>query len=811
MSGSRRWLRGHGKKRSELLFARSISRPSHEESCELLKLRSLHREDSIGGKRLGFVRDTEFRSEAGAAAGRRWLCSSKAWRSPGNAAMESLENHSKGDAVALQRNRGMSRGRSITTQHNAAIASMGSDIMPETFILQPTAAMKDGNGETLGLQQTAAMANGSGETSILKQKATVASMESKNMDETLVNIATVERNSMFETLHQRLNAAMASTANSIRGVTLIPRDNDVMESLEDSPNFKQEGELMLEKSEGKENAESHLNIEDVDKVSMRVLAPQDTQIIQGICNLLDSKGWEAFTEAFLEEHYSMHLSHFNVARVILRQRSVALATSFFQWACKQIGHEVCSYHAYLMKLGEVKHFDEMWELLNEMRDNGCQVTRTTFCIMIKAYGAARMPSMAVDVLRRVHEYNVTVDTHVYTTLLNVFFLSNLVGEARLCFSRMLEDDLNLDTYAFSTLIRGFGLSWHIRDAQSCFDIMLKARCEPDVSTYNGLIEGFCCVDAMKDAMSAFSALQKRGLKPTTSTFNIIVRAFCRVGRFDDAINMFASMKTICLPDQSTFNILLQGLFLSKDISKAVDFFKLMEKEGWADARSYIYLSNGLRQAKQTEEMHYLLKTLFAKHGFTNREVCIALLHNLSYLGNLDEAERLFKAMVAALTDPCMPSYAIMISCYCRLEKLNEAIELLTELKGRGCKPSTFCYTPIVGALLKVNRVADAMKCFEEMLEYDLEVNAITCNFLLGELCKQAMVEDALKVCYIVVDNRFAIRSLTFFELMKCLCKLGKIEEANTLFRAMHKLGCLPKSRAISQAFGVMDKMNPSYN
>jgi pentatricopeptide repeat protein len=267
------------------------------------------------------------------------------------------------------------------------------------------------------------------------------------------------------------------------------------------------------------------------------------------------------------------------------------------------------------------------------------------------------------------------------------------------------------------------------------------------------------------------------------------------------------MRTTCLPDRSTFNVLLQGLVSSAtSVGKAMEFFTLMESEGWADTRSFIYLSNGLRQAEQTQEMHAFLKALFTKHGYTNQEVCLAHLHNLCHLGSIGEAEEVFTSMVAQTEGPNMPAYATMISAYCRLEKYDDAMELFEQLRLGGQKPSSFCYTPLIGAMLKKKRISNAMRYFEEMVELGIEVNGITCNLLLEELCEQGMVQDASAVVRMMLANKLTIRSEVLFLLMKCFYMQQKGGDADSLFLDMARMHCLPHSNGVLQTMGVMEKM-----
>lgn len=563
---------------------------------------------------------------------------------------------------------------------------------------------------------------------------------------------------------------------------------------------------LLNCDDGEENLQEMLNLGDVNGDSKLLLSSEDAKIMQDICALLDGKGWGVDTEEFLSKTYAPQLPQSIVGIVINKQTKLPVAKSFFEWACSHLGHDPLSYHALLWKLGLNKQFDEMWELLNRMKEAGCHVSQTTFCILIKAYGVNRNPDMAVTAFKRMSDHGIAAGTHAFTTLISVFFRLKLIGEAHLCYNLIVVDGVKCDLHLFSTLIRGFGILGWKKDAEACFNMMLNYALEADLSIYNSLIEGFCCCNAMESAISTFRALEKRGLKPSASTFNMLIKGLCKDGNLEVAMELFVDMegRAHVQPNQATYNILLQGMVAKEEFPRAVVFFKEMVKNGFVDSRSFIHLSNGLRQMKKTPELFDLLTDLFRVHGFSNTELCNALIHHLSHVNALEEAKQVFRGMVNRQTDTNIPSYAIMIGSYCRAGKLEEAIELLAELKGRNCLPSLFCYTPIIALLSREDRAAEAFKYVQEMHALGLQVNHITYNDLLKVMCRQGMVEDALTICETMMKKKLTVNANTLFELMRCLSKRCSVESATSCFRKLYKQQILLDCKAVSQAWAVVN-------
>ncbi|MCO5570392.1 hypothetical protein L7F22_024113 [Adiantum nelumboides] len=549
------------------------------------------------------------------------------------------------------------------------------------------------------------------------------------------------------------------------------------------------------------------NLANISGSSKSGLLSKDSGRVQEICIFLDSKGWDVNVDEVLSKKYASCLSHSVVAMVIHRQKNLYVATSFFEWACKRLGYDSHSYHALLWKVGLNKQFDRVWELLDRMQVSGCQASETTFCIMIKCFGAAHNPDLAVAAFKRMDDYGVVAGTHTFTTLISVFFKLKLIHKVYLCYYKMIVDGMNLDMHLFSTLICGFGTFGKIRDAQACFDMMLHYNLEPNLSVFNSLIQGFCSCNARHNAVSTFHALQKRGLQPNSATYNAIIKAFCKDGKLEDAMSYFTDMRKRdnVQPNQATYNILLQGMFAKEEFFMAIEFFKQMERDGFVDPRSYVFLSSGLRQMKQTQGLLDMLTGLFELHGFSNTEVCNALIYNFSHLNALDEAAKIFRGMVNAQTHTSIPSYAVMISCYCRAHKLEEAIELLEELRERDCMPSSSCYNPIILLLVRESRASEALRYLLELQALGFETNQFVYDGLLKVLSKQSRIVDAAKICDVMMARKFTLSADTLFELMKCLTRLRGIEFATSCFRRMYEQeGLLDCKREVSQALAVMN-------
>ncbi|KAH7281438.1 hypothetical protein KP509_36G047600 [Ceratopteris richardii] len=517
---------------------------------------------------------------------------------------------------------------------------------------------------------------------------------------------------------------------------------------------------------------------------------RDAFTIKRICRVMESHVWNSNMEDLLRPFTASTLSPQVVAGVVLSQEKVTMAVEFFRWSSRIVKHTPHVYHALLIRLGEANLFDQMWHLLDEMRGHGYSITGTSISILMKAYGAAGMPYQALEVLQQAYTFNVLLDCHIYTTILGILLKAGLVLEAKLIYSKMVQDDCQFDGSAWSTLIRGFSKHQLIADAEKCWQAMERSGCGPALIHYNALIEGLCQSCHLNKALSILSSLKEKGLKPNAYTFNPILASLCEARRFAEAFGLFQDMRDACRPNQSTFNMLLEGLFLNADIGKALELYDWMEEHDLTDSRSYFLLGMGLRKVKHIDKLISVSNCLHAKHGRVNVWLCNSLLHCLIEDSNIVQAAAYFNKMQNGLTDPDVVSFATMISGYCKAQKIDEARGLLTNMT---VEPNLFCYTPLISAFLKAERVGDALSLLQEVLGKGLAPNSVTCDFVLRKLSDAGRIDDCLWLLAYIQIKQLQVRRSTLDSIRVLFTKLVGPEKARDVLEALKNQGCCGKS------------------
>jgi pentatricopeptide repeat protein len=76
-------------------------------------------------------------------------------------------------------------------------------------------------------------------------------------------------------------------------------------------------------------------------------------------------------------------------------------------------------------------------------------------------------------------------------------------------------------------------------------------------------------DKIEEVVQVVHKLQDSGISPQTVLYNTVLLGLCRNGKTDYAIDVLADMVSCgCMPDESTYIILIEGLFYEGNSKEA---------------------------------------------------------------------------------------------------------------------------------------------------------------------------------------------------------------------------------------------------
>ncbi|CAL2255542.1 unnamed protein product [Prunus armeniaca] len=171
---------------------------------------------------------------------------------------------------------------------------------------------------------------------------------------------------------------------------------------------------------------------------------------------------------------------------------------------------------------------------------------------------------------------------------------------------------------------------------------------------------------------------------------------------------------------------------------------------------------------------------------------------------------------------CLPNavmYSALLDGFCRSEKMERALELLTEMEKEGgdCSPNVVTYTSVIQKLCDKGRSKEALVILDRMEACGCAPSRITVSSLIKSFCVEDQVEEAYKlidrvvagrsVMYIVIaialllclwqevlrimlDSGVKPNSLVCSITLKKICLEGRVIDGFCLFHEIEKMECL---------------------
>ncbi|XP_078436248.1 uncharacterized protein LOC144707008 [Wolffia australiana] len=198
---------------------------------------------------------------------------------------------------------------------------------------------------------------------------------------------------------------------------------------------------------------------------------------------------------------------------------------------------------------------------------------------------------------------------------------------------------------------------------------------PSISVCGVLMNSFSGEDGdLKSVVFVYKEIVKSGGLLTVDIVNPLIIALFRAGFVDHAMNQFRRMKKKkCAPDCRTFETVIMNLCLHG------------------------------RLEESTEVLDQMIECSFKPDPAFFSKILPVFCKNSRSI----EAKKLFKLMNSLEIVPHYEIYCDLIICFCGNEELDDAVELLDEMRHRGISAEPHLCTQIANRFLKLGRFAEA--------------------------------------------------------------------------------------------------------
>ncbi|BBN02550.1 protein MpPPR_55 [Marchantia polymorpha subsp. ruderalis] len=249
---------------------------------------------------------------------------------------------------------------------------------------------------------------------------------------------------------------------------------------------------------------------------------------------------------------------------VLTQENVSpgLSWKFFVWAKKQMGfkHTSETYNAMLGILCESRKFTSIFFVLEDMHEEGCNLTAETCMKMAKTFGSAGLVERALHALNHMTRLGSPPTAQQYNTLVNALLKNQHFYKAYIAYTEMVRSGCEVDSHTFKLLIRELDRAGKVDLASQLYNEMVAKGCEPDAEISSVLIGVLCKAGRVDDAVLLFERMKNDGIRPNASRYNTLIRYLGKDNKVEKALEIFDELRCHgSLPDNDTLSSLVNAL------------------------------------------------------------------------------------------------------------------------------------------------------------------------------------------------------------------------------------------------------------
>ncbi|KAF8024107.1 hypothetical protein BT93_F1339 [Corymbia citriodora subsp. variegata] len=270
---------------------------------------------------------------------------------------------------------------------------------------------------------------------------------------------------------------------------------------------------------------------------------------------------------------------------------------------------------------------------------------------------------------------------------------------------------------------------------------------------------------------------------------------------------WVSKKSGYLPGSAVYNEILDVLGKMNRFGEVTQVLEEMsDRKGLFDERTYGVLLNRYAAAHKVDEA---INIFYGRRDF-GLEIDLvafqALLLWLCRYKHVESAETLFYSMKNEFGTE-IRTMNIILNGWCVLGDVREAKRFWKDIIASKCMPDRFTYGIFIKALTKKGKLGSAMRLFRGMWQKGLGPDVVICNCVIDALCFKKRIPEALEVFHEMKEQGCLPNAATYNSLIKHMCKIGRMEKVKELVGEMGSIGgdCLPNAITFSYLLKSLKK------
>ncbi|MQM07363.1 hypothetical protein Taro_040202 [Colocasia esculenta] len=455
------------------------------------------------------------------------------------------------------------------------------------------------------------------------------------------------------------------------------------------------------------------------------------------------------------------VEHCNSILKLLAQSSDKKVLNFLEWMRNngKLKQNAIAYTIALQALIRKDDWFTVETLLQEMASlgKGIQPNIATFSMLMILYQKGGKLNEAEFTFNKMRSCKIRC-LAAYSAMITIYTRNGLYDKAEGIIGIMDEDEVqpNLENWlvrinAYSQ--QGYGKVSNTDAVGHLFQSLQGLGLKPDETTYRSMIESFGRADNYKEttrqgmgmtmayerASLLDDALEDLYLKLRASGITLDMVAYSIVVRMDmlriyqrcGMLERLADVYYRILKSELTWDEAMYNCFLQK----ARNLLSMARKQGLADVRSYNTIIAAYGHTKDFGNMQSIVQQMQNAGYPVSLEAYNCMLDAYGKDDQLQEFNNVLKKMKQA-------NYNTLIKVYGIAGMVEEAVDVVKEMRAKGIQPDRVTYINLISALQRNEQFLEAVKCISGIK------NLVVAFVVFGFHCRGAAY------CWVFIDHDF---------------------------------------------------------
>ena len=375
----------------------------------------------------------------------------------------------------------------------------------------------------------------------------------------------------------------------------------------------------------------------------------------------------------------------------------------------------------------------------------------------------------------------------FNTIIDAFIRNKNTEKAFSIFNDMISNKINPDNFTLSTLFKGICRPEHNKYLIQGVEIINKNIYPVDIILINVLLDACIKLKDKKNFCEIFEniiAKKYKNISPDLITYNTFIKGCSKFKLYDKVEFAFNhlinnSKKTNIVPNDVTFNSLIDVYVSQKNMEKVVQFVNLMnEYKIFPDNYTYTTIIKGLN------------KNSLMKSNSNNISINLNNPININsnntngvFSNELNLAFHLFN-QVKMISKPDEILYNCVMDACLRFNKIDKMLEMYEEMIKEGIKPSSITCGIVIKAYGMKGDLNSALNIYYKMKKENIEISNITYGCLINACIKNNDLNKAFELYESLKHESYEMNTILYTTLIKAYTKQKDINKVIEIFNTM---------------------------